>query len=59
MRQNKYYFRYLLFILAVIWALYFTRSIDIRQAISMTLGALAGIFIGIAIVQWLRKNNKL
>jgi len=52
-------FKFVLVVIAVIWIFYFAGMVALAEAVSLTLGAMAGGFIGWLTVRWLmRKYNK-
>ena len=49
--------RYILYMLLAVWALYFIKVVDLRQAYSMTVGVIVGAFIGFLISRMLIKKK--
>ncbi len=49
-------FRFVLMVILIIWGFYWVHSISLKDAVSLTLGSIAGGFLGWLTVNWLKKK---
>ena len=50
-------FRYIIYMILAVWALYIFKIIDLRQAYSMTVGVVVGALIGFIISRMIIKKK--
>ncbi len=51
------YLRVILYMLGAVWALYFFKSVNIKQAYSMSIGVLAGALLGFMLTRLFIRNR--